>query len=399
VLDTLQVLREYLGTIRPQTAGINLWLPDGFGEVHTLLNAYGITTSSIRAAIPSEEIAKAFGENAPPDMRHAAATALSCDADLVVTERSDWFPFYQEFEDLNILLGSAEIALRQCEIFVRGHDVPWSFDSPMLDVPWGLFYLFAEHRALSPGLAFMDACQRKGIHASVQEVGRSLVYNRIPNIMFTRDRLLFYEMQQAAAKRAKWQRQKFQFEIGYHLNFYYLLLYGGFDHLAVLVNEALGLGLAVWEVAATGKEFLKGLSQKAPEVYAIFSDPTVEDFIARIASLRHSSAHRGQVMPAPVYQEPDHEPTVAELDEEIRAKGLDRDFEFFPAGPVQEAFRESVRFKLRLSKYKLIFEDAVFSDSKKNKGFIKPLLDTEWNFNRFYEFADSVLNACTKRLQ
>lgn len=397
-LDAVQQLREYLGTIHPQEVSINLWLPESCGDVHNFLNAYAITTSHISSSVPNDTINQTFGGQALPGMCEAAATALSCDADMVVTENPDWYPFYEEFEKINMLLGSCELILRQGEIFVCGHDIPWSFNHPLFDAPWGPFYFFAEQQTLNPGQVFLDVCHKKGIDAEVQEVGRSLVYNRIPNILFTRDRLLFYEMQQAAAKRAGWKRQKFQFEVGYHLNFYYVLLYGGFDHLAVLLNGALGLGLAMRDVTATGKAFLKELEKKAPELQAMFTDPNIEDFIERIASLRHSSAHRSQIMPGQVYEEPDHEPTVSELDEEIRVKGLDRELRFFPAGPVRDAIRDNIRFTVKISKYKILLEDAVFLDTKKKKGFINPLLDTEWNFSQFHAFFSAVLTAAAKRV-
>src|SRR5262249_25658005 len=153
---------------------------------------------------------------------------------------------------INTLIASPEIMLRQSELFVRGHEIPWAFSNPMFDAPWATFYFFAEPRTLNPGQAFLSVCQKKGLGAGVQEAGRSFVYNRLPNILYTRDRLLFYEMQQAAAKRARWTRQKFWFEVSYHLNFYYLLLFGGFDHLAVVVNAALALGMTERDVTASG---------------------------------------------------------------------------------------------------------------------------------------------------
>lgn len=398
VLDEIQQLREYLGTIHSSAVTINFWIPESFGTAHTFLNAYAITTSAISMAVPNETVREAFGEHAPARVCEAAATALSCDADMVITENSDWYPFYREFDKLNILIGSSEVLFRQSEIFVRGHDIPWAFSNPMFDAPWGPFYFFAENETLALGQRFLGACHKKAVDKEVQEVGRSLVYNRIPNILFTRDRLLFYEMQRTAAKRGNWIRQNFQFEAGYYLNFYYVLIFGGFDHLAVLLNGALGLGIPMRDVSARGQSFLKELEKKAPELHAIFKDAKTQDFMERIASLRHASAHRSQIMPAPVYEKPDAEPTVAELDEEIRAKGLDRDLQYFPGGPVREAIRENIRFKLRIEKYKIVLEDAVYLDTEKQKGFINPLVDTEWNFCKFYEFFYKVLDAAMKRI-
>jgi hypothetical protein len=99
-----------------------------------------------------------------------------------------------------------------------------------------------------------------------------------------------------------------------------------------------------------------------------------------------------------VYESPAHEPTIEELDAEITAKGLDAQLQFFPAGAVRDAFRDNIRYTLRLSKYKLVLEDMVIVDGKTVKGLINPLADTEYNFSKFHAFLDKVLNACTKEL-
>jgi len=74
--------------------------------------------------------------------------------------------------------------------------------------------------------------------------------------------LLFYEIQRLAAKRAGWKRQQFNFEIAYSLNFYYLLIYGAFDHAALFVNQILQLGLSDKQVGATYKVFLDAIQKK-----------------------------------------------------------------------------------------------------------------------------------------
>jgi hypothetical protein len=91
-LDAVQQLREYLGTIYPQAVSINFWLPESFGTVRTLLNAYAITTSPVSLSIPDDSIKQTFGGQAPPGMCEAAATALSCDADSPQSRRSGTAP-------------------------------------------------------------------------------------------------------------------------------------------------------------------------------------------------------------------------------------------------------------------------------------------------------------------
>ena len=58
----------------------------------------------------------------------------------------------------------------------------------------------------------------------------------------------------------------------------------------------------------------------------------------------------------------------------------------------------NVRFTVKMSKYKVVFEDVVFIDTKRKQGLINPLLDTEWNFSKFHAFFSSVLNAASKRI-
>ena len=77
---------------------------------------------------------------------------------------------------------------------------------------------------------------------------------------------------------------------------------------------------------------------------------------------------------------------------------MDRDIQFFPPGPVREAIRENLRFRLKIEKHKILIEDAVYIEGKNFQGFINPLLDTEWNFSRFYAFYSEVLSAAVKRI-
>jgi hypothetical protein len=145
------------------------------------LNAYSITASRLPPWEPTEELRKEF-DGAPAGMCEAAATAVVSDADIVVTENPDWFPYYDKFEKRNVLLANPAVLLRQCEIYARGNDVTWAFNYPMFDAPWSTFYFLAESQALNSGMVFLEMCHKKGVDAGARELGRSLIYNRLPNI-------------------------------------------------------------------------------------------------------------------------------------------------------------------------------------------------------------------------
>jgi hypothetical protein len=249
-------------------------------------------------------------------------------------------------------------------------------------------------------LRFLKFCQDKRASSDSVEIGRSLIYNRLDQLCFTRDRLLFYEMQQAAARRVQWKRQRFSAEVAYYLNFYYLLLYGAFDHAAVLVNSLLNLGVDPKRASARNPEFLKLLNARAPSVYKVFQNPTHMAFINRVAAVRHTAAHRGVIMPTKVFQKQDREPTVAELDEDIQKAGLDWIANRFPPGPERDQFREMLRNNARMARYEqqTLMEDVILVELDGKWSFIHPLTDTWWNFKCCKAFIDDVFSECTKVL-
>lgn len=393
-LDLIEVLRIHLLSIRPSPCFINLWVPSVCVETGRILSALGIAFKTVSVAKPDDKVSETL-KGGPPELLDAAATGLSVDADVVVVANIEWFPYVLEFDKLDMLLADCGIVQRQCEIFVRGHDVPWSFDHMVWNGPWTSFYQLTEMRT---GLAFLERCQ-KSTDAETFDAARMLIHNRLPNLCFTRDRLLFYGMQQSAARRAQWERQEFLFEAAYYLNFYYMLIHGGFDHLAVVLNGALSLGVAPRDVGATYESFLTPLSLKGAEIHALFTSPDFMVFQERIAALRHFAAHRGSIMPGTMYETPEQEPTLQQLDEEIARQGRDDFLRFIPRGPLQDAFRETLRFKVRLSKYKKAAEGVVFLEIKGKKYLIKPMNDIEWNFSKFHKFMTKVLNTALDRLQ
>jgi hypothetical protein len=152
-----------------------------------------------------------------------------------------------------------------------------------------------ESETFRRGMEFLHAAGKKKADTDGQETGRSLVHNRLPNICFTRDRLLFYEIQRLTSVRGHWKRQAFSFEIAYYLNFYYPVLYGGFDQLALVTNQILKLGLPEKNVGATYAGFLDALKAKSVALHGIFTDAKHVEFIKRIGALRHFASHRGSL--------------------------------------------------------------------------------------------------------
>lgn len=260
-LDELEQLRIYLSSL-DACVSIKLFCPEGEQQTPLALFGMGIGCKVVPESKLIDKIPQRAAEGLDGALKTTLATALECDADCVVTSDTAVLPYAEEFDKAGVLLTSVEFALRYAEGFVRGHDIPWSFARKIWFQPWVSFYQLTEEWTFEGAMKFLSLCQSKGVAPGTVELGRSLVYNRLGHLCFTRDRLWFYEIQQAVAKRAGWTRQRFAHEIAYHLNFYYLLLYGAFDHAAVFVNSLLKLGVNERQVSARRPEFLKALQAR-----------------------------------------------------------------------------------------------------------------------------------------
>lgn len=389
--DEVEVLREYLRSIRPPVCGIRVFVPATHARTIEQLTNLQIVFVPVAVSVATAETRKLIVEE---ELANAVQTSLACDADVLVGANAAWFPYAEDLLPLGVFLTDAGFLKLYCETFVKGHDAPWSFTTKIWRQPWNGFYHLTESRTLSVGMDFLHEAYKKKANAEAQETGRSLIHNRLPNICFTRDRLLFYDIQRMAAHRAKWKRQEFVFEVGYYLNFYYPLIFGGFDHTALLVNQCLQLGLAEKNVGATYQSFLDALKAKNARLYSLFTNPETVEFTKRIAYLRHFASHRGSLAPGKLIEKPDKELTDAEVDVMISEAGTDETLNFLPAGEIREGFRASVRMNFRMAYYEKegkMVDGIVPIVIDGKPGFIRPALDTDWNFQKFMRFLNGVL--------
>jgi hypothetical protein len=221
-LGDVCILKDYLASLVPRVCDVLFHVPSTFSATASALAHFGVPFLSVQVAAVTSAERAAFKDDASSGLLETSATAISRDCDLILIREPDWFAYWRELDEYNLLAVDCDILKRQCELFVRGHDLPWSFTDMTWHYPWTSFYMMAEHPTFQAGLRFLEIGQKKKLDRESMETARMLVYNRLPNLCFTRDRLLFYELQRRAAKRAKWTRQKYLFEMGYYLEFYYL---------------------------------------------------------------------------------------------------------------------------------------------------------------------------------
>jgi len=140
----------------------------------------------------------------PSDLRLVAQTALECDADITPMNDPSWFPYVEEFDEFGVLLANADVLERRhSEIFVRGHDIPWAFSSIMWGLTWAHLHQMGESRLFAVGIRFLDKAHQTKLDDKTQDDARILMFNRLANLCFTRDRLLFLDMHAAGCRQAR----------------------------------------------------------------------------------------------------------------------------------------------------------------------------------------------------
>jgi len=303
-LVELDVLRHYLQDLRPEPCRVTLLAPAANPELRAQYEVFtrlgGETLSYGSVVLP--EVSNALG-GVPDDFVALMSTAVAADADLVVTEAVPSGVDSQEVRGkLHVAFVDWPTVKRECEIFVRGHEVPWSFACPSWYCPWTPFYSIAE-----PDTTLIRLWERAGaagMPPDTLELMRSLALNRHAALSYTRDKLLFYVQQERAAKRHKLHLQDFAFEIGYFLNHYYVLLWAGLDQINWIVNAAFNLEFRTkdWRrVGTLNKDFLRRMRERAQRVADIYEDSDFVRWVKMLAGARHFVAHGGFSMPTELY--------------------------------------------------------------------------------------------------
>ena len=334
-------------------------------------------------------------------LRNAIATGLAHDSDYIVVP-DELLPYIEAVEEhFHIGLVDPSFLLKCVEVFVRGFDVAWSFEHPVLNQTFNTLYQFSERlETFEPGFTLMNLLGSTKQDSTTIDTGRTLIFNRIVNLCYSRDKLLFYSLQREAAMRLEAKRQTFAQELSYYLNFYYILLYGTFDHAALLVNGVCHLGLDKRDVGATYKNFLKGLETSSPALHTIFTDASTVELLDRFGALRHYAAHRGSIAPSKLVEKPDKEPTDDEVDAYIRKVGQSAWMLDLPDSPQKIMLLGMLRSNTRaeILEENTIAKDIVFVEIKGKDYMMHPLSDTTWNFRRTTKFLHRVFDECIKIL-
>jgi len=162
-------------------------------------------------------------------------------------------------------------------------------------MPPDVFYQFQDRK--NRRLVDWHARISSTLTPEIVEDLRSIVHNRYPFILYARDMVRFFELQSHHILRWTGHRRLGSF-VGFHFVTLYFHIWGLLDHLTIVANRHLGLGLPENRCSIAGDEFWAAIGARAPALRrAVKQEARVNDWIAVMADMRHPAAHKGMLLP------------------------------------------------------------------------------------------------------
>ena len=387
-IQELCTLKIYLNGIADSAAHLELFVPPAlYSSNLDTCKELGLASVKLRKDTPDyNEKIKLMAE-------------LS-DADLVVTENEEVIDFFNKEKGLNFFVENRDGAKKNIEIFVRGHEIPWSFSNPCWNMPWTAFHVFSDEFGRKSYEIYEAKFRKIGLDDDTIELVRSLLLNRVSHICYTRDKLLFYVQQRNYAKRHNWKRQSFQFETSYYLCNYYVLLWGGIDQLSRILNNSLNLGITRFsQISIAREDFVTKVISIDENLGNLYKDEKFLKWIEQLRRNRHFTAHQGSIIISPILKEPESEPSDEELEKEAQAS---RSWSFMKrtlSPELFELYRVTLKQQIRISKYKVLYDDGMVIQDGEHKLIFRPLVNIEWDFSNFELITLNTLQALYEVLQ
>ena len=273
------------------------------------------------------------------------------------------------------------------EIIAHGHSIFWSAANPDRRFTFDVFYQNNHWKNLRLARWLSNVyttLQNEEVRLNLQ----SAIMNRLPHILYARDMARFYELQLDYFSRRE-LRQRFSMALAYHLNSFYLSLWGMLEQLAVLAKHACNLGIAERRCGIKSEGFWKEFSQISPSLGLFVQSPPISDWIERMADLRHPAAHRTMIMTAPIFQETeDSEKSEEELIVELKKRYKI----LYTLVPEYMAAQEPILLRmLRIGKMKQLAQTMVLVKGRNGNYMIDPILNLDYDLERLLAVMDAFL--------
>ncbi len=273
------------------------------------------------------------------------------------------------------------------EVCTRGFSIYWSAISYTRGLTPDVYYQFDHPNGKK--LADYFTLQSGNIKDNdLKENLRSLSLNRYSFILFTRDMIKFYEIQNDLFTRAG-HIGRFVTTIGYYVTNYYLYGWGLLDQLTTILNASLKLEVNKKSCGIVNKKFWKRVNDQ--ELLSFKDDN--KDWIQRMADIRHLAAHYTIKIPTSVLM---HTDESRKSDEELKEE-LRKSRPYYYSMPYAKVFEKTAVDLLRIDKMRKLIPRAVFINKGKGESyFYDPIAGVDYELNTMNKFVNKFLEKSFK---
>lgn len=209
--------------------------------------------------------------------------------------------FFQFFTDL--------------EIFLKGNGVYIEVVNPSLGAStYGFdvatFYFMTDRKVWRYNALWYEINQQKN-DKEINNYFRVFIFHRYSFLRYAVDQIKFNLQLAERIKEIQRYQTHHYFLLSYHLNSFYIMIWGILDNLAWIFNHYYKLGFTNATRNSLGfdkDKFRKSLKNKAPEFYSSVCNQTNLKWIKELAIKRHPAAHREPLFLTTVFREGDEKP-------------------------------------------------------------------------------------------
>jgi len=244
-----------------------------------------------------------------------------------------------------------------CEIFAHGHSIFWSSTDRNRIYTFDLFYQMVHWKGSRLAKWFFSQ-ESSLTDAALKENLRTALLQRYPFVLYARDMTRFYELQMDFFTR-KGLSRRFFLPMGYHVNNFYLHLWGMLDQLTLIAKYAKNLPLPDNKCGITAAAFWKEFKPREKHLTKFVKKAPITDWIRTMSDMRHRAAHNVIPMPTELLM---HTPESKKTDEEIWGILKMEDEDTFGVVPdeILQKMKPTMISHWRIDKMKRVMKDVVF---------------------------------------
>lgn len=300
---------------------------------------------------------------------------------------------------------AATVAQLENEIqaFVTGKNVPWDFDQPVWNATW--FSKYIENQPLLGNLRDLNN-KASGIlgYSSEQSSFVRALQHKAMQVRYCEEVLLSFIQRKHFAERNYVIKNSYNyddfydysFELNYHLGNFYFLLSGTFDIISRLLTSLYSISGRDVRPNIEHEKFLEQLKTKNTELFDLYSEQEMNDWMMWIKRKRNYIAHESEASYSNVIKAKKTKLTDAEVEAKVDAMQKWQAFRMLLGDEYVESQKVMGRFVVRMHEdNKVITKDAMqinyFDTDKRQIATIlfHPLVDTKADYDKYRLLLDS----------